>query len=241
MQFSIASGANDPAALFNSVSVDGSIYTTPQLIIFAAGCLLWVVAYAFVFLQAKRNHVVEMAVLAGASNLAWEFVWGVPLRTDMGVFLVWTYRAWLFFDLFIFWQVLRVGRNQFDTDFFKRHYYAVVCSSVVFFVALYWGMTLSGIDSPIGARSAYVCQFIISILCLVLLIRQPSMIGYAWTITWLRSLGTLLVSVFMVMHYPQDVFLMVLCAGSTLLDACYCAYFLRLRSGQVLAPVQQAI
>jgi hypothetical protein len=168
----------------------------PQLAVFATGCLLWVIAYAYVLLQARRNRVVEMAVLAAASNLAWEFCWGVPLHTDMGVFLVWTYRAWLIFDLFIFHQVLKLGREQFTTDFFKRHYNAIVCATVVFFIAVYWGMSLSGIDSPIGARSAYVCQFIISVLCLILLVQQPSTVGYAWTITWLRSLGTLLVSVF---------------------------------------------
>ncbi|GGP17967.1 transmembrane-type terpene cyclase [Silvimonas iriomotensis] len=237
----VASGANDPTALFNTISIDGSIYTTPQLAFFAIGCLLWVVAYAFVLVQAHRNRVVEMAVLAGASNLAWEFVWGVPLHTDMGLFLVWTYRAWLVFDLFIFYQVLKLGREQFTTDFFKRHYNAIVCATVVFFIAMYWGMSLSGIDSPIGARSAYVCQFIISVLCLILLVQQPSTIGYAWTITWLRSLGTLLVSVFMVLHYPKDVFLLVLCAGATILDAFYCVYFLRLRGSKTVPlPVQAA-
>lgn len=214
--------ANDPNALFNTISVDGSHYTLLQLGFFAVGCLLWVVAYVYVLLQAHKFKVVEMAVLAGASNLAWEFVWGVLLRTDMGVFLVWTYRAWLFFDLFIFWQIIKLGHEQFTTPLFRRSYNWIIGATVVFFVLVYWGMTLSGIDTPIGARSAYVCQFVISVLCLILLVQQPSTVGYAWRITWLRSLGTLLVSVFMVLHYPGDVFLLVLCAGSTLLDGAYC-------------------
>ncbi|WP_035057426.1 transmembrane-type terpene cyclase [Andreprevotia chitinilytica] len=225
----IAHGPNDPAAMFNTMSTDGSIYTAPQLAFFAAGCLLWVVAYVLVLVQAHRYKVVEMAVIAAASNLAWEFVWGVLLHTDMGVFLVWTYRAWLFFDLFIFWQVLRLGRGQFTTPLFQQGYAWIVTAAVVFFIAVYWTMTLSGLDSPIGARSAYVCQFIISALCLILLVEQPSTIGLAWPITWLRSLGTLLVSVFMLLHYPDDLFLLVLCGAATVLDLAYCAYFLRLR------------
>ncbi|KAF0812978.1 hypothetical protein IGB42_02374 [Andreprevotia sp. IGB-42] len=221
---------NDAGAWFNTVSNDGSIYTPLQLGFFATGCLLWVVAYVLVLVQARKYRVVEMAVLAGASNLAWEFVWGVLLRTDMGVFLVWTYRAWLFFDLFIFWQVIKLGGEQFTHPVFKRYYQPIVWGSVLFFIALYWTMTLSGLDTPIGARSAYICQFVISALCLVLLVQQPSTVGLAWPITWLRSLGTALVSVFMLLHYPQDAFLLLLCAASTLLDIIYCGYFLRLRS-----------
>ena len=220
---------NNPDALFNAMSVDGSVYTAPQLAFFALGCLLWVVAYIYVLIQAHQHKVIEMAVLAGASNLAWEFVWGVMLRTDMGEFLVWTYRAWLFFDLFIFWQIIKLGHEQFTEPFFKRAYLWIIAATVVFFVLLYWGMTKSGIDTPIGARSAYVCQFVISVLCFVLLVRQPSTVGYAWRVTWLRSLGTLLVSVFMVMHYPGDIFLLVLCAGATVLDVGYCWYFLKLK------------
>ncbi|SMC26388.1 hypothetical protein SAMN02745857_02472 [Andreprevotia lacus DSM 23236] len=234
------SDINDPAAWFNRVSVDGSIYTTPELAVFASGCLLWVIAYVFVLIQARQYKVVEMAVLAGASNLAWEFVWGVLLHTDMGVFLVWTYRAWLFFDLFIFWQVLKLGVDQFTQPQLRHYYLPIVCGTVLFFIGVYWTMTLSGLDTPIGARSAYVCQFIISALCLLLLVQQPSTIGHAWTVTWLRSLGTLLVSVFMLLHYPHDAFLLWLCAGATVLDGMYCVYFLRLRKSAAQQPVLQA-
>lgn len=224
-----ATGSNNPEAWFNTVSTDGSLYTPVQLTLFAVGCLLWVVAYALILLQAKRHRAVEMAVIAAASNLAWEFVWGVLLRTDMGAFLVWTYRAWLIFDLFIFWQVLKLGFDQFTTPQFKRHYQAIVWGSVVFFILLYWSMTLAGIDTPTGARSAYICQFIISLLCMILLVQQPSTVGYAWSISWLRTLGTGLISVYMWLHNPADLFILTLAAGSTLLDVSYCAYFLHLR------------
>ncbi|MFC7420848.1 hypothetical protein ACFQNF_13345 [Iodobacter arcticus] len=225
----VASGINNPDAWLNTVSVDGSLYTPVQLTLFALGCLLWVVAYILILLQAKRHQCVEMAVIAAASNLAWEFVWGVILRTDMGLFLVWTYRAWLFFDLFIFWQVLKLGLGQFTTPLFKRYYQPIVWGSVVFFILLYWSMALSGIETPIGARSAYICQFIISLLCLILLVQQPSTIGYAWAIAWTRTLGTGLVSVFMYLHYPHDYFILTLAVASTLLDLGYCGYLLGVR------------
>ncbi|MCX7207632.1 MAG: hypothetical protein NT086_16965 [Proteobacteria bacterium] len=227
----LSTASNNPEAWFNTVSIDGSIYTPLQLAFFAIGCLLWVVAYVLILLQAKRHQCVEMAVIAAASNLAWEFVWGVLLRTDMGVFLVWTYRAWLFFDLFIVWQVLKLGTGQFTTPLFKRYYQPIVWASVVFFILLYWTMALSGIETPIGARSAYICQFIISLLCLILLVQQPSTIGYAWAIAWTRTLGTGLVSIFMYLHYPHDYFILTLAVASTLLDVGYCGYLLYLRKG----------
>ncbi|QBC44555.1 transmembrane-type terpene cyclase [Iodobacter fluviatilis] len=220
---------NNPDAWFNTVSVDGSFYTPLQLGLFAVGCLLWVVAYALILLQAKQHRAVEMAVIAAASNLAWEFVWGVLLRTDMGAFLVWTYRAWLIFDLFIFWQVLQLGFGQFTNEIFKQHYQKIVWTSVVFFILVYWSMTLAGIDTPTGARSAYICQFIISLLCMILLIQQPSAVGYAWSIAWLRTLGTGLISIYMYLHNPADVFILVLAASSTILDVAYCGYVWQLR------------
>ena len=90
-------------------------YTPFELFLFVGGCLLWVVVYVIYIINGKKYKFIEMPVFAASGNIGWEFTWSWLHRTDMGLLLVWTYRAWFFLDVFIFSDVLRHGRKQVTT------------------------------------------------------------------------------------------------------------------------------
>ena len=204
------------------------LYSPLELVLFGVGCLMWVIVY---FLYAKhiaKHMMIGMPVFAAASNFGWEFVWGF-LRpfTDMGLLFLWGYRVWFFFDLYIFYGVYRYGAEQLSIPALKRYFKPIIVLVAVSWGLFYWFFKAQGFDTPIGANSAYIAQILISILYLLLILRHRKYVWSSAPISWLRSLGTGFISVFMVLHYPENYLLLLLCALSAVIDGVYLYVFHR--------------
>jgi hypothetical protein len=208
--------------------INTQLYSPIELVFFAIGCTLWVAVY---FLYAKhiaRRMMIGMPVVAAASNFGWEFVWGF-LRpfTDMGLLFLWGYRIWFFFDLYIFYGVFRYGAEQVSTPALKRYFRPLIIAAAICWGLFYWFFKAQGLDTPIGANSAYIAQILISILYLLLILRHRKYVWSSAPIAWLRSLGTGFISIFMFIHYPENRLLLLLCVLSTVIDGVYLYVFHR--------------
>lgn len=227
---------NSPAHWLNRVDVHCVPYTPLQLFLFAGGCLLWVVAYGIIIRNAKKLGVMEMAAVAGCSNFAWEGLWSFAFRTDMGLFLVYTYRAWFFLDLYIFWKLLDAGRVQMLNPALLRHFKAYCLFVTASFGVLYFFFTRNGYDTPVGANSAYIAQLFISFLCLELLLRTSDLRGFSFHVGWLRTFGTGANTVFMFLHYPENRFVQAMGTLSFGLDLAYLVLLVKKKKKRSAAP-----
>lgn len=214
---------NDPGHFINLIDSRCVPYTTLQLILFAGGCLLWVAAYGIIIRNALKRRYMEMAAIAVCSNLAWEFTWSFPYKTDMGWFLVWTYRTWFFMDIFIFWLLLKYGPRQIAQPAFRRHFTPAALAITAAFTALYWLFVRQGMDEPIGANSAYICQVILSSTCLMLLLSSPDARPFSTAVAWLKCVGTGMNTVMMFLHYPENRFLHALGVVAFIIDMTFIA------------------
>lgn len=196
-------------------------YTPLELILFGGGCYLWVPVY-FIYIKVILRHGhVGMPIFAAASNFAWEFVWGwIPPGTDMGPLLQWCYRIWFLLDIFIFWGVIKYGQWQISTPLVKKYFRPIIIAVTVFWLVLYYFFKQGGMDTPIGANSAYIAQFTLSILYLHLILRHPLTPFPKW-VAWLRTIGTGMNDVFMFIHYPNNHYIHTLCVASFLCDCCF--------------------
>jgi hypothetical protein len=215
---------NDPGHFINLIDSRCVPYTTVQLFLFAGGCFLWVVAYGILIRNALRNKYMEMAAIAVCSNFAWEFTWSFLFKTDMGWFLVWMYRAWFFMDVYIFWLLLKYGPKQMVQPAFRRHFTPAVLAITAAFGILYWLFVRQGMDEPIGANSAYICQVILSSTCLMLLMSSPSARVFSTAVAWLKCVGTGMNTVMMFLHYPENRFLHALGVVAFCIDITFIAY-----------------
>jgi hypothetical protein len=221
---------NDPGRFLNFTDRNCIPYTWPELTLFAGGCLMWVVAYALIIYNARKLKLLDMAVAAGCSNLAWEFLWSFPFKTDMGWFLVWTYRAWFFLDIYIFWLLLKYGSVQVSAPLMKKYFKPLCVGLVVLFTLWYYWFVKDGHDTLIGANSAYIAQLFISVLSLTLILNTPDLKGFSFNVAWLRTFGTGANTIFMFLHYRQNHFLHSMSAASFVIDLVFLGVFLRLRS-----------
>lgn len=230
---------NDPAAFLNFVDRNCVPYTWPELFLFAGGCLMWVAAYAIIIRNARRYHVLDMAIVAGCSNFAWEFLWSFFFRTDMGWFLVWTYRAWFFLDIYIFWLLLSYGSTQVTTPGLVKYFKPLCVATLGGFTLLYYFFIAEGHDTLIGANSAYLAQMFVSVLSLIVILQTPTLTGLSWNVAWLRSFGTGANTVFMFMHYPRLHFLHSMAVLSFVIDMGYLTLYRKYRAAAPAAPSAQ--
>ena len=222
---------NDPGHVLNFIDRNCVPYTWPELILFAGGCLMWVVAYGLIIYNARKLKLLDMAIAAGCSNFAWEFVWSFPFKTDMGWFLVWTYRAWFFLDIYIFWLLLKYGSSQVSAPLMKKWFKPLCVGLLALFTLLYYWFVKEGHDTLIGANSAYIAQMFVSILSLTLILNTPDLKGFSFNVAWLRTFGTGANTVFMFLHYRQNHFLHSMAASSFVIDLVFIGIFLKLRRG----------
>jgi hypothetical protein len=231
---------NDPGRFLNFTDRNCIPYTWPEIVLFAGGCLMWVAAYVIIIRNARKLKLIDMAVVAGCSNFAWEFLWSFPFKTDMGWFLVWTYRAWFFLDIYIFWLLLKYGSAQVRAPLTIRYFKPLTVAALAGFTLLYYWFIKEGHDTLIGANSAYIAQMFVSVLSLTLLLANPDLKGFSFHVGWLRSFGTGANTVFMFLHYRDNHFLHSMAAASFVIDMVFLGAFLKLRgmnrdAGPVLA------
>ncbi len=216
---------NDPSHWFNAVDIHCVPYTGIEMVLFAGGCLMWVVAYVILIKETRRFKFMEMAAFAGASNFAWETVWSWAYTTDTGLFMVWTYRAWFFLDIYIFYLLLQYGHKQVVNPVLRQYFKYWCSAALIGWIIVYYYFVKAGYDMPIGANTAYIAQIILSILCPVVLLNAKSMDGFSFNFALWRSFGTAANTVFMFMHYPENQFLHTLGVMAFILDMGYLLMF----------------
>ena len=205
-------------------------YTPLELILFAGGCYLWVIVYYIYVRNIMKHRCIDMPIFAACGNFAWEFVWSwIMPTTDMGLLLVWAYRIWFFLDCYIIYGVVRYCHYQIAEPEMKKNYKLICYSSVIFWGLLLTFYKMQGMDTAIGANSAYILQMFISILYVILIIRQPKGVMFSYPIAWLRMVGTATNTIFMFMHYPDNYFLCTLAASSFVIDNAYIYLFIQKR------------
>jgi hypothetical protein len=201
-------------------------YTTVEMLLFGTGCYLWVVVYALYIRSIFKKKFIEAPIFAVCGNIGWEFAWSFLLCTDMGPLLQWCYRIWFFFDLVIFWGVLTYGWEQVRTETFRKHLKPLLVTTAVFHAAAFYFMSASGLDTPIGANSAFLLNFVLSVLYVFVLFQQRELgnLGrVSWLIAWLKMIGTGTNTVFMNIHaeYANNDFLHLLSIATTTVDCVY--------------------
>ncbi len=205
-------------------------YTPFELVLFGVGCYMWVVVYIIYIRRIAKGQSIGMPVFAACSNFGWEIVWGlIPPSTDMGPLLVWAYRAWFFLDLYIIYGVYRYGATQVVSPGLRAYHKPFVILSVIGWAVLYYFFKSGGYDTPIGATRAYIAQMFISVLYLLLLLRGTSAMVELTSVTWLRSVGTGLNTIFLLHHYPDKPFLLSLGLMSLVIDSLYIVLTFRIR------------
>lgn len=209
-------------------------YTPFELLLFAGGCYLWVVVYMLYIRSILKKKFIEAPIFAVCGNIGWEFAWSFLLRTDMGPLLVWCYRFWFFFDLFIFWGVLTYGWEQVRTEAFRKVLKPLLIAIAIFHGAAFYTMAKSGLDTSIGANSAFLLNFALSVLYIFVLFQQRELGNLdrvSWLIAWLKMLGTGTNTVFMNIHpaYAENHFLHLMSIATTTVDCVYIYLVWRLK------------
>jgi hypothetical protein len=107
----------------------------------------------------------------------------------------------------------------------------------VFHAAAFYFMATSGLDTSIGANSAFLLNLTLSILYVFLLVRQTDVASFSMAAAWGKMVGTGTNTVFMNIHpaYANNHFLHFISIVTTTLDCFYIFMLWRMRRQAALA------
>ncbi len=208
-------------------------YRAWELPFFFVGCGIWALAYFVIIRNALKYKFVEMPAIAGAANIAWEFVWSFLLSTNMGKLAEYTYKIWFLTDIVIFILIWRWGDKQGWAPSMRRHFRLLFVVSILF-LGLYFRAyhTAGRVDHYIGCVTAYADNVVISVVYLFQLARLRDVRGMSPLVSWMKMVGTGLNTIFMMLVFPTDPF--VYGMGITLwtLDMLYIFWLRQRRAAQ---------
>lgn len=212
--------------------LDTSLYSPWALFWYVGGFLAWTPAYVVVIWRAQRRRELEIPVIAATANVTWEFIWGFVFDVDMGWGLQWVYRGAFFIDVFILVAVVRYGWKQATTTPFLRPVWpALVAAMIAGWAAFYLALEAEGYDLPLGSNSAYIDNVVMSALYLWFGLGRP-LASLSIPVAWSKGIGTGMVTVFVFIQYPDNVFVHTLGIIVAVLDAAYLTVLYLRRAGR---------
>ncbi|GEM_PF-3176129 len=211
-------------------------YGMAPLLLFLAGHVAWAVVYVMVFRNIRRHGVVEIPAAAVASNLAWVTVWGFLYRTDMGTLFVWANRAAILLELTVFGYVLATGARHVRIPEVRRWFKPGLVASYVCWLVMLYLFAYQKYETPNGIISGLVVALYMATLYVVVELSDMHASQYSLTVGWAKLMGNTCGSLFCVLVYPTNHFLLSLCAITFILDATYLLLFRHRHSVSVRGP-----
>ena len=215
----------------SSMWINTDVYTPIQLFFYLGGFLLWGIGYVLVIVRVVRTRFVEVPIFAVCGNVTWEFLWGFYFANDMGLLLTWFYRLGALLDVYILVSVFRYGRKQLISEPVEKHFAPMVVGALIIWAALYVAFQRQGYDLPLGSNSAYLVNLVMSILYILLVLNLRDSKLLSIPIGWLKGLGTGMVTVFVFLAYPENLFVQVISIIVGVLDAIYMVLLYRRQRG----------
>jgi hypothetical protein len=204
---------------------------------------MWGITYLVIIYRMRRYQFVDMPVIAGAGNFAWEILWtfGALIAgrnlfvTNMGSIVQWAYHAWFILDVYIVWYLFRFGHKQGWSPFITRHFKGFFIITVAVMGLLFYNYTVQTGDLIIGAITAYADNMVMSFLYIFMLWRLTDVRGLSPWVAWTKMLGTGTNTIFMFLHFPEERFLHTMGVLLWLADMTY-IFMLHYRRNRQTSP-----
>ncbi len=182
-------------------------YSILDLSLIFLGTFFWMIAYFIIIRNAFNNKFIEMPVVAGAANIAWEFSWGFLFKTDIGLVFVWGLRIWFLMDILILYGLLKWGYKQSKNKLFIKNFKLITLLQVLVWIPIYIFFLNEGYDTSMGATSAYLICVLMAVLYVTTYVNSNHKDKYSIWVAWLKGIANTLMTIFIFIHYKEMHFL----------------------------------
>jgi hypothetical protein len=208
---------------YNFVVVTLSSGAIPAILAIA-GSIFWLAAYVLMIRKGFQDSTYGIPLLAIMLNFTWEVIY-TTIHPPATHGELWMRLAWLALDIPNVWLLVRYGRASQKIPYIRVNYYlALGLTFVLCFVghlSYYDEMAFMG-----ATQSAYVINYIMSVLFVFLYFDRPDTKGLSYGGAWTKMLGTTCISLANIPAWPQQpraprFFLYYLFAACFLFDVLY--------------------
>lgn len=210
-------------------------YDTEVLTLAFIGAVFWVAVYFFTIKNIIKHQWVEMPFYVACGNIVWEFLWGFIFyeQIDMGKLFVYSYRAWFFLDVYIFYAIYRYGNKQIENIHLRKHAKKLIVAITAMWLFILYAYIISGFDAPFGAQSAYILNLGISTLYFTLWLRMRDEQPFSKVIALCKMIGTAIYTIFFYIQFPENHFVPAIGLVIFIIDSFYCYLIFSYKSPEV--------
>jgi hypothetical protein len=221
---------------YNFIVVSPSSLTFPAILALV-GSIFWLLAYVLMIRKGFQDSTYGIPLLAIMLNFTWEIIYTMihppSVRGEL-----WLRLAWLALDIPNVWLLVRYGRAIQKIPYIQIYYYLALGSTFVLcfvgHLCYYDELAFMG-----ATQSAYVINYVMSVLFVFLYFNRPDMKGLSYGGAWAKMLGTTCLSLANIPLWPAQpraphFFLYYLFAACFLFDV---FYILLLRQARHAAAV----
>ncbi len=155
--------------------------------------IFWTATYLLIIRQGFKDQTYGMPLVALCANLSWEFIFAV--LHPHGFPQVAVNYIWLSFDLFIAWQVIWFGPQEWKLPRTSFLIVFFVTFGAAFFGVLLVSHEFWDMDKGSGAYAAFGQNLMMSVLFIEMYRNRSNLSGQSLWIAVCKLLGTLLASV----------------------------------------------
>ena len=181
--------ANNPFAAFNWYNGIG-----------AAGCLMWMIAYALFIRQGHRDKTYGVPMAAICLNITWEAY--TPFLPNPVPLWKYIELIWCGIDGWILWQLWTYGKTTMLPAALQRYHHVVIVAMLA--IALGFHMTWHSFgDDHLLFMDAYLINLIMSLLFVIMFFGRPHQEGLSIPGAWLKMIGSLCTGVQSLVFLPK--------------------------------------
>jgi iron complex outermembrane receptor protein len=164
----------------------------------------WTAAYLCIIVRCHRDQSYGVPFASLSFNVVWEACYSFNLLDQrLSPFFLWGNRAWLLFDLVLYYQFLRYGPKVQVLPWLARFFYPAALVTLVL-NAVGLATFTSAFHAYTGSASSMAMNFSMSILYIFMLSNRPDLRGLSYPAAWLKMIGTVAGSVFLYSWLPAQ-------------------------------------
>lgn len=172
-------------------------YSDLALYSYYFGALFWLLTYVLVIVRIVKDKFLEFPAIVIAANVAWELLWGFVFNFSFGgPILQYSWRFGFVMDAFMLYTAFRFAKSQVDIQSLQKYMKPITALVFLFSLAAIYLFAIGRFDLPMGFNSGMLLNLMMSILCLLFLLRRPD---YPFSV-WIGILRFIATDIFFVIY-----------------------------------------
>jgi hypothetical protein len=173
-----------------------------------------------------------MPLVLACGNIVWELLWGFVFQSNYQFGVMASMGTACIIDLTICYGILKFNAKYFTVEYYAKNIRWLMAFGIGLWVLIWWSFKAAGMDTDAGAASGNILNILIALLWVNMVFTIKDFSKLSSRLGWLKLIGDIPLTLFVMVRFPDNPFVLVSGWMSVLFDALYLIAFYLRRNGR---------